>query len=160
MWLGYTHPKRFLVPEGTVGKSVKRGSDGSLYKSFGNICWVTNLDIEKRHQSLDLRGTYFADGNYPEYTNLDGIDVASVNDIPCDFPGNMGVPISILDRINPEQFEIIGLGEGDLAKEMGVTRNQRGRTDLEVQDVDGTFRRPFARIVIRNRHPEPEGGVR
>ncbi len=160
MWLGYTHPKKFVVPEGTTGKSVSRGSDGLLYKSFGNICWVTNLDIEKRHEFLDLRGTYLADGDYPEYTNFDGIDVANVNNIPCDFPGNMGVPISALDRICTDQFEIVGLGEGDLAKEIGVGKNHRGRTDLEVRNADGSYRRPFARIVIRNRHPEPEGGTR
>ena len=65
----------------------------------------------------------------------------------------MGVPINFLDSYNPEQFEIIGLGEGDLAKEIGITRNKRGRTDLEVCD-DGNYRRPFARIVIRNKHPE------
>lgn len=156
MWLGYTHPKRFIVPEGTSGRSVSRGDDGLLYKSFGNICWVTNLDIEKRHEFLDLRGTYVSDGDYPRYTNFDGIDVASVNDIPCDFAGNMGVPISALDRINTEQFEIVGLGEGDLAKEIGVGRNHEGRTKLEYRATDGSLKRPFARIVIRNRHPEPE----
>lgn len=154
MWLGYTRPKKFIVPEGTVGKSVSRGQDGLLYKSFGNVYWVTNLDTERRHEFLDLRGTYYSDGDYLEYTNFDGIDVSGVNEIPCDYAGNMGVPISIIDRISPDQFEIVGLGEGDLAKEIGVTKNQRGRTDLEVQDADGSFRRPFARIVIKNKYPE------
>ena len=88
------------------------------------------------------------------YTNFNGIDVAKVADIPCDYPGNMGVPITFVNQHNPEQFEIVGLGEGDLAKEMGVTKNHRGRSDLEVQTPDGSFKRPYARIVIRNLHPE------
>lgn len=91
---------------------------------------------------------------YPAYTNFDGIDVASVADIPCDYAGNMGVPITFLEQHNPDQFEIVGLGEGNLAKEIGIGRNKRGRTDLEVRNPDGTYRRPWARIVIRNRHSE------
>ena len=66
----------------------------------------------------------------------------------------MGVPINYLDRYNPDQFEIVGLGEGDLAKEIGITRNHEGRTKLEYEVGEGTFKRPFARIVIRNLHPE------
>ena len=156
MWLGYTYPKKFIVPEGTEGKTVRRGADGLLYKSFGNTCWVTNLNIDKRHEFLDLRGVYLSDGDYPRYTNFDGIDVANVNMIPCDYAGNMGIPISALNRICTEQFEIVGLGEGNLAKEIGIGRNKRGRTDLEIIDENGKAKRPFARIVIRNRFPEPE----
>lgn len=63
----------------------------------------------------------------------------------------MGVPISYMEKHNPEQFEIVGLGEGNLAKEIGITVNHRGRTDLEVKDPDGSYRRPWARIVIRKR---------
>lgn len=66
----------------------------------------------------------------------------------------MGVPINFLDSYNPEQFEIIGLGEGDLAKEISITRNHEGRTKLEYQDGNGAYKRPFARIVVRNKHPE------
>ena len=80
--------------------------------------------------------------------------MAKASDIPCDYSGNMGVPITFMNAHNPDQFEIVGLGEGDLAKEIGITKNHRGRTDLEVQNPDGTFRRPYARIVIRNLHPE------
>jgi len=59
-----------------------------------------------------------------------------------------------MNQHNPDQFEIVGLGEGDLAKEIGITRNHEGRTKLEYQAADGSFKRPYARIVIRNLHPE------
>ena len=63
----------------------------------------------------------------------------------------MGVPDSFLDKYNPEQFEIIGLSSGDLAKEIGVTKNYRGRTDLAYIDKDGKHKCPYSRIVIRRR---------
>lgn len=66
----------------------------------------------------------------------------------------MGVPITFMNQHNPEQFEIVGLGEGDLAKEIGITRNHEGRTKLEFQAPDGVYKRPYARVVIRNLHPE------
>ena len=112
------------------------------------------MDIDKRHDELILVKR-FAEGTYPQYTNLpDAIDVANVADIPCDYSGLMGVPTTCLDRHNPDQFEIVGLGEGDLAKEIGVIRNHEGRTKLEYHQADGSFKLPFARIVIRNLHPE------
>lgn len=90
---------------------------------------------------------------YLHYTNFDGIDVPKIADIPCDWPGNMGVPITFLEQHNPDQFEIVGLGEGDLAKEINVTRDRTGRTKLEVED-NGKLKNVWARIVIRNLHPE------
>ena len=95
VWLGYTHPKIFLQPDGSE-------------KSFGNIQWYTNLDIKKRHEFLDLRGNYFDPEVNPKYDNYDAIEVSKVNDIPCDYDGLMGVPITFLDKYCPEQFEIIG----------------------------------------------------
>ena len=153
LWLGVTHPKRFFVPDTYEKKNIKVDADGRLYTVMGNVSWYTNLDIKRLHEKMVLVKEYSPDV-YLHYTNFDGIDVESVRDIPCDYAGNIGVPINFLDEFNPDQFEIVGLGEGNLAKEIGVTRNQRGRTDLEVQDPDGTYRRPFARIVIRNRYPE------
>ncbi len=120
---------------------------------MGNICWITNLDIRKRHEEMILFRHYRSE-DYPSYTNFDGIDVAKASDIPCDYSGNMGVPITFMNQHNPDQFEIVGLGEGDLAKEIGITRNHEGRTKLEYQAADGSFKRPYARIVIRNLHPE------
>ena len=150
IWLGYTSPKLFRVPIGSTGRSVFV-ENGVSYQKFGNVCWITNFDIAKRHEEIDLRGNYYDPARYPSYTNFDGIDVASVSDIPCDYEGFMGVPISFMTDYNPDQFEIVGLGEGNLAKEIGITRNARGRTDLEVQNPDGTRRRPWARIVIKRK---------
>lgn len=150
LWLGYTKPKKFRVPDGTTGSGVTV-ENGTWYKKFGNTYWITNLYVKTHHERLDTRGVYYSPERYQSYTNFDGIDVPSVSDIPCDWDGNMGVPISYMERHNPEQYEVIGLGEGNLAKEIGITRNHEGRTKLEVQDPDGTYRRPFARIVIRKR---------
>ena len=65
----------------------------------------------------------------------------------------MGVPITFLQQHNPDQFEIIGLGEGNLAKEIGITRDRTGRTKLEIEK-DGKRSNVWARLVIRNNHPE------
>jgi hypothetical protein len=158
LWLGMTHPKKFFVPGSYQNASVKTDEDGRRYMAMGNVCWYTNLDVKKRHEEMILFKRYESEA-YPSYTNFNGIDVAHVNDIPYDFPGNMGVPINFLDQYNPEQFEIVGLGEGNLAKEAGVTKNARGRTDLEVDDPGSGLRRPFARIIIRNLHPEQPKGA-
>ena len=152
MWVGYTHPKMFRIPDDENGKNVVV-ENGVRFQKFGNIQWLTNLDIEKRHTDIDLRGNYYKPCEYPTYDNLDAIDVSKVADIPCDFDGWMGVPISFLDNYNPEQFELIGMGTGDTAKEIGVEKNYRGRTDLAVT-VDGKSKCPFTRIVIKNKHPE------
>ena len=146
MWLGYGFDKGdayFSIPKESA-RNFAQGvySERTGLVHFRNCVWVTNLDIRKRHEEQILFRRYKPE-DYPSYTNFDGIDVAKVSDIPCDYPGKMGVPINYLDRYNPDQFEIVGLGEGDLAKEIGITRNH-----------EGTFKRPFARIVIRNLHPE------
>lgn len=98
IWLGYMKPKVFLQPDGTE-------------KKFGNILWYTNLDIPKRHVDLDLRGNYYSPELYPRYDNYDAIEVSKTGDIPCDYDGVMGVPITFLDKHNPEQFEILGMCE-------------------------------------------------
>lgn len=154
MWLGYTTPKEFIVPckrEDRNNTIIRE--DGTILAKFGNVYWFTNLDINKRHEEMILVKRYSSD-TYFSYTNFDGIDVPSVAEIPCDYSGNMGVPISFLEQHNPDQFEIVGLGEGDLAKEINITRNHEGRTKLEYQTCDGEFKRPYARLVIRNKHPE------
>lgn len=84
------------------------------------------------------------------YSNLDAIDVNKVADIPEDWFGLMGVPDTFLEKYNPEQFEIVGLGSGDLAKQIGVTKNFRGRTDVAYK-IDGKDKCPYSRIIIRRR---------
>ncbi|WP_086241143.1 MULTISPECIES: adenine-specific methyltransferase EcoRI family protein [Campylobacter] len=114
---------------------------------FRNCAWFTNLDIKKRHEELDLYKKYNPQ-EYPKYDNYDAIDISYITDIPCDYYGVMGVPITFLDKYNPEQFELIGLGTGNLAKEIGITKNYRGRTDLAITK-NGKSNCPYNRILIK-----------
>ena len=72
------------------------------------VRWFTNIDHNKRHQPLDLYKKYNEE-EYPKYDNYDAIEIKTYTDIPCDYDGVMGVPITFLDKYNPEQFEIIGI---------------------------------------------------
>ena len=108
MWIGYTHPKIFRVPDGSTGKSVYM-EDGICYQKFGNVCWYTNLDIKKRHDFIDLRGNYYNKDDFPMLDNYPAIYVKRVSDIPCDYEGIMGVPISYLSQYNPEQVQLLGI---------------------------------------------------
>jgi len=116
------------------------------------ICWYTNLDHKKRHENIDLVCRYSPE-DYPTYDNYNAIDVGKIQDIPCDYDGVMGVPDTILGQLNPEQFEVIGLGSGDLAKLAGVKKNYRGRSDL-AYTKNGKNKCPYSRILIRNKHPQ------
>ncbi len=99
VWIGYTNVKEFVQPDGSI-------------KKFGNIGWFTNLDIKKRHEKLILRKKYTPE-EYPKYDNYDAINVNKVAEIPCDYDGVMGVPITFLDKYNPEQFELLGIACGN-----------------------------------------------
>lgn len=96
IWIGVNNVKEFGTPSGEM-------------KQFGNIGWYTNLDINKRHEKLPLWKSYSSD-EYPTYNNYDAINVNKVSDIPVDYNGIMGVPISFMDVHNPDQFEIVALG--------------------------------------------------
>lgn len=116
LWLGYNKVKEFVVPSADHperGNIVTDGKGGLIAK-FGNICWYTNLDIDKRHEDLILYRRYKEDpSRYPKYDNYDAIEVSKVKDIPEDYYGVMGVPITFMDSYNPEQFEIIGCSESE-----------------------------------------------
>lgn len=94
IWLGCNHIKEF------------RQSNGEI-KSFGNISWFTNVEHNKRNYPISLYKQYSAI-EYPKYDNYDAIEVSKVVDIPMNYEGVMGVPISFLDKYCPEQFEIVG----------------------------------------------------
>lgn len=98
----------FKVPHYYPPRDTRYWEDkeGQKWRSLGNICWFTNLDIAKRHEKLELYKKYNSE-DYPKYFNYDGIDVDKVDSIPEDYDGVMGVPITFLDKFNPEQFEII-----------------------------------------------------
>ena len=96
VWFGYTSPKIFITPDRTE-------------KKFGNILWYTNLENGKRHCRIPLKEKYYGnEEKYPKYDNYDAIEVSKVVNIPCDYYGLMGVPVTFLNKYCPEQFELIG----------------------------------------------------
>ena len=95
LWLGNTQIKSFLTPDNRIQR-------------FGNVYWFTNLDYPKRHVPMALHCSYDPQ-LYPQYANYDAIEVSKTANIPYNYDGVMGVPISFLTRYCPEQFEILGL---------------------------------------------------
>ena len=163
--------------------------DGHHYINLAGIRWYTNLDIEYRHEGLWHKNGEFDktiahkyyEGNedkYPEYFNFDGIDVNSASNIPIDYEGPMGVPISFLDKYNPDEFEILGTGS-DIQKKMVHTVIENKKTIAYVRE-DGTIawstpysvserklgnglrvkndkglpgKSPFIRVIVKNKKP-------
>lgn len=96
VWTGYNMVKKFHQPDGST-------------KEFGNVCWFTNMLTTKRIEELILTKKYADDPSlYPKYDNYDAIEVSRVVNIPNDYYGVMGVPITFIDKYNPNQFEILG----------------------------------------------------
>lgn len=124
MWFGYNSVKEFIQPDGTM-------------KKFGNKLWFTNLDIQKRHEKIILWKNYSPE-EYQKYDNYDAIDVSKVSEIPIDYDGNMGVPITFLDKYNPEQFEILGLLQSSTDEQAG-TPNLRYYNDFKEMRQDMTY---------------------
>lgn len=152
MWLGITAPKEFSQPDGNL-------------KSFGNIGWFTNLPHKRRNEELisyqKLAGN---EERYPRYENFDGIEVSQLKVLPCDYEGCMGVPITFLDKYNPDQFEILGLGIATSGLEAGVqpykpehklyrkTVQKRGAVDGDLYYMNGSeVVVPYARILIKRK---------
>lgn len=113
MWLGHhSGDMEFVVPDYYEPRETRFrvGEDGTKYRSLGNICWYTNLDIPKRHERLILYKTYQGNEDvYPKYDTYDAINVDKVADIPMDYDGIMGVPVTFMSKYNPDQFELIGI---------------------------------------------------
>jgi hypothetical protein len=154
MWFGMTKPKEFIVPNDNLErKNTYVRDDGKIMAKFGNTCWFTNLDIPKRHEELILVKKY--EGNeseFPEYDNYNAIEVSKVVNIPYDYEGIMVVPVSFLDKYNPDQFEIIGsdyeVHEGVLSNL--IKENWEGKVDRGY--IRGT--RKYARFFIKNKNPK------
>ena len=112
LWLGYDNggTKWFQVPDDyeIQTESRKKIENGIKYFSMGRIMWFTNLDTTKRYEELTLYKKYSAE-KFPKYDNYDAINVDKVSDIPRDYDGVMGVPITFVDKYNPQQFQIIGI---------------------------------------------------
>lgn len=128
------------------------------------VTWFTNLDIKKRHEELILYKHYTPE-EYPKYENYDAINVDRTEDIPCDWDGAMGVPITFMDKYNPDQFEVIGIGIAGLGLAAGVRpyKPEHKKYRREVQKcgaVDGDLYMmkggevivPYSRILIRRRN--------
>ncbi len=118
LWLGYRNINQdmwFIVPDYYPCEKVV---DGLRLKHIMG-CWFTNLDTTKRHENLTLYKHYTPE-EYPHYDNYDAINVDKVAEIPCDFDGAMGVPITFLDKYNPDQFEIVKFRKGDDDKDLSI----------------------------------------
>lgn len=126
LWLGNQNVKEFRSPNGEI-------------KKFGNILWYTNIQHKKRNTPLDLYKRY--SNEYPKYDNYDAIEVSKVSDIPMDYDGIMGVPITFLDKYCPTQFEIVGLA----ASHGKVPKNIENEAGL----LHGKW--VYARIFIKKR---------
>ena len=140
MWLGYkSGDMAFMVPDYYEERTTRYWQDetGQKWRSFGNICWFTNLDIRKRHEELILVKRYNEE-DYERYDNFDAINVGKVADIPCDFDGVMGVPVTFMDKFNPDQFEIVGLLQSSTDEQAGIP-NLRYYNDFREMRQDGTY---------------------
>lgn len=125
-WLGINFGRGisgFIVPEHyeLYGTEARIDDLGNRIVSPNNCLWLTNLDNFKRHEDIPLIKKYFGNENeYPKYDNYDGINVNKTKDIPLDYNGAIGVPITFLHKFNPEQFEIIKFRKGDNEKDLSV----------------------------------------
>ena len=157
VWLGYAQESRtmlFNVPPDAVEDLRASKKEGSTYTIVNgefkirtrNAKWFTNLDHKKRHEELILYKRYSPE-EYPHYDNYDAINVDKTKDIPEDYAGAMGVPISFLDKHNPDQFEI--LSANDIRADGSVPFKAHGL----IKDKDGAIngKPKYVRIVIRNK---------
>ena len=144
----------FIVPEGyeLYGSEARIDENGQRIVATNNCLWLTNLEHGRRHQPLSLmtmkdnikysKHKEIRDVGYEKYDNYDAIDVAFTDAIPSDYNGAMGVPITFLDKYNPEQFEILGI----------MASTQITQYNFGYPYVDG--KKKYARILIRKRVQE------
>jgi hypothetical protein len=156
IWLGYNSVKKFTMPENYEHNSIKI-ENGVKYAVFGNVCWFTNLDIAKRHEDLILYKTYSPE-EYPKYDNYNAIEVSKVTEIPIDYAGAMGVPITFLDKYNPQQFEILGITDREnnsgLKTKTYTNDDVPNAGDLNRRaaiKIGNNYKATYARLLIRNK---------
>lgn len=172
VWIGasiHSGDRKFYVPDDYPLNAASCGIDdeGRRFIRVKGVRWYTNLDIKQRHEEMILVKRYSPE-QYPKYDNYDAINVNSTAEIPCDFDGIMGVPITFMDKYSPDQFEIIGLGIANLGLSIGVQPykpehkvyrkevQKRGAVDGDLYMLDENDHPvvPYARVLIRNKHPE------
>ena len=150
VWIGMTPmgtDMLFDVPEYFAKELLANKKEGSSYKIVNGVIkgrsqaiWFTNLETKKRHKKLKLYKTYNV-AEYPKYDNYDAVEVSRVAEIPVDYDGVMGVPISFLDKYNPNQFEILGSNRGVDQDPNGVYGRGSHLNGKE------TFKRLFIRTI-------------
>lgn len=139
-WLGINLGRGisgFIVPEHyeLYGTEARVDESGNRIISPNNCLWLTNLDTFKRHEDIQLVKKYYGnEDEYPKYDNYDGINLNKTKDIPLDYEGAMGVPITFLHKFNPDQFEIIKFRKGDDNKDLSIN----GKC-------------PYFRILVKNK---------
>ena len=133
MWLGasiHSGDRKFGVPDDYPLNAATCGIDdkGQRFIRVKGVRWFTNMDYKERHEDLPLYKKY-NEQEYPKYDNYDAINVDKTSDIPCDYYGIMGVPITFMDKYNPDQFEILGLDNHNLNNSLGLGANSiKGKT--------------------------------
>ena len=143
IWWGVNCMSWFIMPNNT-DKKVKVNDKKEKLAGGANSRWFTNIPHSKRNLPLDLYKKYNPK-DYPKYDNYDAINVNKTKDIPMDYDGAMGVPISFLDKYCPTQFEIVD------AREIGLTDKQKNKSTMLVKDADSAIngKPTYARILIR-----------
>lgn len=156
IWFGasiHSGDRKFLVPDNYELNAAGCGIDesGRKYIRVKGVRWFTNLDYKERHEDIILYKQYNPD-DYPSYINCDAIEVSKTSDIPLDYDGNMGVPITFLDKYNPEQFEILGKSSdvADMTEIRKMDNAQGGGPRFYVMK-NGVPTRMYERILIRRK---------
>lgn len=152
IWLGksiHSGDREFRVPDDYPlnASGYRIDEDGNKYIRVKGVRWFTNIDYKSRHEDLILYKKYTPE-EFPFYDNYDAINVDKTSDIPMDYTGAMGVPITFLDKYNPEQFEILD-GIGRYSMLTGPTENSRGKY---LTTINGKPK--YARVIIRNKRPQ------
>ena len=161
-WLGIRMGRGisgFIVPKhyDLYGSEARIDENGDRIISTNNCLWLTNLEHQKRKEELILYKKYTPE-EYPHYDNYEAINVDKTANIPCDWSGAMGVPITFLDKFNPEQFEIIGFTHRNdpyqLKTKIYTKEDDSNFNDLNGSPIlkeDGKFKFIYMRIIIRNK---------
>jgi len=165
IWFGasiHSGDRKFYVPDDYPLNATSCGVDkaGRRYIRVKGVRWFTNVDIAQRHDKMPLTKKY-SEAVYPRYENYEAIDVGRTVNIPCDYDGIMGVPVTFLDRYSPDQFEILMLANGNartntdpnMLVKVGYKRSPLDKGGVGL--ING--KRSYARVLIRNKTPEMVG---
>jgi hypothetical protein len=148
LWTGYTNfnvGMYFFVPD--CWEDYHKVENGRKLVRVSTSCWFTNLDVKKHNEFMMLYKKYTPE-EFPKYDNYDAINVDKTHDIPKDYVGVMGVPITFLDKYNPKQFEIIGLAAsaGYNYEIVGLEKNSDIKDARPLINGKNTYARVFIKI--------------